>query len=262
LGRRPVRQTCAMVVQPKLVAEKRSAISILTDPSARAEGLLVAFTDRRGGVSRAPYAELNLAARVGDDVDLVTENRRRAARAIGYEASSLALSRQVHGRELIKVRPDQSGVLGEADGLVLSEPGPVVGILTADCAPVVVAGNGSAAVLHGGWRGLVAGVVEAGVEAIGEGTTAWIGPAIKSCCYEVGAEVIASFDESGLPVAERSGERGRVDIADAARASLERAGVARIIDSGVCTHCNEDYYSYRRDGVTGRQGAFLSLLAQ
>jgi YfiH family protein len=251
-----------MVLQPQLVAERSSSVSVLSDPSAREEGLLVAFTDRRGGVSRSPYAELNLAARVGDDVDLVMENRRRAAQAIDYDASRLALARQVHGRELINVRSDQSGVLGEADGLVLSAPGPVAGILTADCAPIVVAGNGAAAVLHGGWRGLVAGIVAAGVEAIGGGTTAWIGPAIKACCYEVGSEVIKAFDDFGLPVAQRSGDRGRVDIPEAARASLEQAGVTRVIDSGICTHCNNDYYSYRRDGVTGRQGGFVSLLQQ
>jgi polyphenol oxidase len=190
----------------------------------------------------------------------VTENRQRAAAAIGYDPSRLALSRQVHGCDLINVAPRQSGVIGEADGLVVSGPNAVVGILTADCAPVVVAGAGPAAVLHGGWRGLVAGVLRAGVEAVGGAEVAWIGPCIKACCYEVGAEVLAAFDEAGLPVAERNGDAGRVDIADAARASLEEVGVGNIVDSGICTHCNLNYYSYRRDGVTGRQGAIVSFL--
>jgi copper oxidase (laccase) domain-containing protein len=138
-----------------------------------------------------------------------------------------------------------------------------VGILTADCGPVVIASPdemGPAAVLHAGWRGLVGGVLPHGVEALGRTEAAWIGPCIKACCYEVGPEVLAAFDEAGLPVAKRYGDHGRVDIADAARASLERAGVSKVVDSGVCTHCNEDYFSYRRDGVTGRQGAFVSIL--
>jgi copper oxidase (laccase) domain-containing protein len=136
----------------------------------------------------------------------------------------------------------------------------VVGILTADCAPVMVAGDGKAAVLHGGWRGLAAGVVESGVEAIGGASAAWIGPCIKACCYEVGAEVIAAFDDAGLPVDSRNGDKGRIDIAEAARAALAKAGVTSVVDSGQCTHSNNNFFSYRRDGVTGRQGAFLSLL--
>jgi polyphenol oxidase len=252
-----------MAISPQLVAEERSGVNLLCDPGALEAGLLVAFTDRRGGVSAPPYAELNLAARVGDDVGAVMENRRRAGKAAGFDDARLALSRQVHGKELINVTSEQSGVIGEADGLVVSGPGAVVGILTADCAPVVVAsqnGNRRAAVLHAGWRGLVAGVLPDGVAEIGGASAAWIGPCIKACCYEVGREVVAAFEEAGLPVERRSGEGGYVDVADGARASLAKAGITNVVDSGVCTHCNPDYYSYRRDGVTGRQGAFVSLV--
>jgi polyphenol oxidase len=252
-----------MAIKPELVAEERDGIGLLSDPAAGTAGLLVAFTDRRGGVSSAPYAELNLAARVGDDVEAVMENRKRAGRAAGFDETRLALSRQVHGKELVNVAGEQSGVIGEADGLVVSEPGTVVGILTADCAPVVVAsrnGSGKVAVLHAGWRGLVAGVLPDGIAKVGEASAAWIGPCIKACCYQVGAKVVAAFDDAGLPVERRSGDGGFVDIADAARASLERAGLSNVADTGICTHCNQNYYSYRRDGVTGRQGAFVSLL--
>jgi polyphenol oxidase len=252
-----------MIVKPELVREERSGIGVLSDPGAADAGLFVAFTDRRGGVSTAPYAELNLAARVGDDADAVMENRRRAGRAAGFDDSRLALSRQVHGKELINVTSEQNGVIGEADGLVVSEPGAVIGILTADCAPVVVAsdnGRRQAAVLHAGWRGLVAGVLARGLNEIGGASAAWIGPCIKACCYEVGRDVVAAFEEAGLPVEQETREGGRVDIADAASASLEKEGLTNVIDSGICTHCNEDYYSYRRDGVTGRQGAFASLI--
>jgi polyphenol oxidase len=251
-----------MALTPELVHEERSGIGVLRDPGAADAGLFVAFTDRRGGVSTAPYAELNLAARVGDDVDAVMENRRRAGRAAGFDDARLALSRQVHGTELIDVTSEQSGVIGEADGLIVSEPGAVIGILTADCAPVVVAssnGRRNAAVLHAGWRGLVAGVLSRGLSEIGGASAAWIGPCIKACCYEVGRDVVDAFEDAGLPVEQKTGEGGRVDIADAARASLHKEGLTNVIDSGICTHCNDNYYSYRRDGVTGRQGAFVSL---
>ena len=252
-----------MALTPELVSEVRSGIGLLSDPGALEAGLLVAFTDRRGGVSSRPYAKLNLAARVGDDVAAVMENRRRAGESAGFDESRLALARQVHGKELVTVASEQSGVIGEADGLVVTGPGAVIGILTADCAPVVVAsrnGGGKAAVLHAGWRGLVAGVLSDGLQEVGGDPAAWIGPAIKACCYEVGPEVVAAFDREGLPVERRSGERGRVDIAHVARASLEKAGLTNVVDSGICTHCNSNYYSYRRDGVTGRQGAFVSFL--
>jgi copper oxidase (laccase) domain-containing protein len=92
-----------MTLETQLVHEEVEGIGVLADPAARERGLLVAFTDRRGGVSKPPYAELNLAARVGDDLDDVTENRHRAAKAVGYDEGRLALSRQVHGKELLNV---------------------------------------------------------------------------------------------------------------------------------------------------------------
>ncbi|CAN5615883.1 purine nucleoside phosphorylase YfiH [soil metagenome] len=225
------------------------------DPVARATGVLVAFGDRHGGVSRAPYDTLNLAARGGDDPSCVRVNRRRAAHAAGFDARALALARQVHGAEVMEVGAGASGVLGEADGLVARTPGPVLAMLTADCAPVVVAGADGVALLHAGWRGLVAGVVGRGVARVGVPRAAWIGPAIRSCCYEVGREVMDAFERAGLPTLG-----DRVDPADAARSALTRAGVERVAVADECTACSARYFSYRRDGVTGRQGAFAALL--
>jgi polyphenol oxidase len=175
---------------------------------------------------------------------------------VGFEVADLVLARQVHGGDLLDVPRGSSGVLGRADGLVTRMPGPVLGLLTADCAPIVVAGDASVAVLHGGWRGLVAGIVERGVAAVDRAQRAWVGPTIRACCYDVGPEVVDAFRRRGLPV---SGGR-RVDPARAAAAVLEKAGI-EVAVSDVCTACDPSYFSYRRDGTTGRQGAFAALLS-
>src|SRR5918997_945537 len=118
-----------MSVKPRLEWSERDGISLLVDPGAGADGTLVAFSDRHGGVSRAPYDSLNLAARVGDDRSRVARNRERVARAAGFDLGVLALARQVHGARVVEVTPGAAGVLGEADGLVTRAPGSVVGIL-------------------------------------------------------------------------------------------------------------------------------------
>jgi YfiH family protein len=230
-------------------------VELLIDQGAREWGWLVAFTSRRRGVSAPPYDSLNLAARGGDRPDRVAENRRRAAAAIGFSTSSLVLARQVHGAGMLEARAGLSGVLGEADILVAREPGPVLGILTADCAPVLMIGEGGIAIAHAGWRGLIAGAVERAVEAIQPVEAAWIGPCIHACCYEVGPEVIEGFRSAGLPVAAPD----RVDPAQASLFALRRAGAERVAVADVCTACDRNYFSYRRDGRTGRQGAFLGL---
>jgi copper oxidase (laccase) domain-containing protein len=119
----------------------------------------------------------------------------------------------------------------------------------------VVAGQGVVAVAHAGWRGVVAGVVGAAVEAVGEVTCAWVGPSIHACCYEVGPEVIQAFSDQDLPIAGPD----RVDPGGAAVVQLRRHGVDTIVRSSECTFCDRRYFSYRRDGLTGRQGAFATL---
>lgn len=245
-----------MDFSPSLESSVVDGIDVLTDPRAPARGWLVAFTGRRGGVSTAPYDSLNLAARVGDYPESVAKNRRRAATAVGFDGDRLALARQVHEADLIDVGVTDAGVLGDADGLTVTHPGAVAAILTADCAPVVVAASDAIGVLHAGWRGLVAGVIEAGLEALDGVEAAWVGPCIHACCYEVGPEVIEAFIKRGLPVAAPD----RVDPARAAAAALQRAGVANVVVAEECTHCDPRYFSYRRDGVTGRQGAFAGLV--
>ena len=226
------------------------------DQEARADGILVAFARREGGVSRPPFDSLNLAATVGDDIQAVERNRARVAGAVGFEVQDLVLARQVHGCGVLEAGPDDAGVIGAADVLVSNNPGKVVAILTADCVPVVLAGDGVVAVAHAGWRGLVGGAIEAAIDRIGPVAKAWVGPSIHACCYEVGPEVIAAFDDAGLPVADEN----HVDPGRAAVVALHRAGVADVEATTDCTSCDARYFSYRRDGVTGRQGAFAGLL--
>lgn len=223
--------------------------------TATGEGIRLAFTDRHGGVSDPPFHSLNLGLLVGDDEGCVWENRIRVGRAAGFDADDLALARQVHGADVAVA--DTSGVVGDADVLVTDRPGRPIGILTADCAPVVLEGQNRIGVVHAGWRGVVGGAVEAGIEAVGPVTRAWIGPSIHACCYEVGPEVVSAFAEQNLPIADTS----HVDPARAAEAVLKRAGVDDVVVSGICTHHDDRYFSYRRDGTTGRQGAFAWIPA-
>jgi len=222
--------------------------------TARGERVRVAFSDREGGVSDAPFHTLNLGLFVGDDEGAVWENRIRVGRAAGFDADDLALAKQVHGAAVVEATT--GGLVGEADVLVTDIGGgtgaPVIGILTADCAPVVLEGSSRIGIIHAGWRGVVGGAVETGVAAVGDVRRAWIGPSIHACCYQVGPEVIDEFVSRDLPVADGS----RVDPARSAQLLLRRAGVEDIVVSDVCTSCDERYFSYRRDGVTGRQGAF------
>lgn len=249
-------ETEAMQVTPRLDERRTDEVLWFHDERARERGVLVGFTARLGGVSKPPYDTLNLAVRVGDDRGDVTENRRRAGAAVGFDAERLTLAIQVHAADVVDVTERDSGVVGEADGLFTAARGPVLGILAADCAAVALWGENGVAIVHAGWRGLVAGVVAKGVERVGEVYAAWVGPSIHACCYEVGPEVVSAFRDAGLPVADEA----HVDPGRAACVALRHAGVRHLAASDVCTYCDDRFFSYRRDGVTGRHGAFVSLL--
>jgi polyphenol oxidase len=196
------------------------------------------FTTRRGGVSEGPYASLNLGLWTDDDPTHVRRNRELAQGHTG--AARLAQGRQVHGTRVVV---DGQGI-EDADGQVTTARGVAATVLVADCLPVALAGADSVGVVHAGWRGLAAGVLEAGVEATGA-VAAAIGPGIGPCCYEVGDDVRAAFGTQGPTL----------DLKAVARARLQAAGVQEIHDCGLCTACDpERFFSHRRDrGVTGRQ---------
>jgi YfiH family protein len=225
----------------------------LLTPDGTGLGVRLAFTSRRGGASSAPYDTLNLSSMVGDEQDAVTENIDRVTSAAGFTAGSIALLRQVHGNTVAEADPTTCGVIGEGDALIARRPGVTVGVLTADCVPVLMAGPKGVAAVHAGWRGVIGGVVEAAVTQMGDVTAAWIGPSIHACCYEVGSEVIEAFQDRDLPVA-----KDHVDPARATQVLLRRLGIDRVWFSDICTSCDDDYFSYRRDGLTGRQGAFIA----
>ena len=241
--------------EPALTPVVRNGVRLLVDAHASQRGAFVGFSNRLGGVSSPPFDTLNLGSRVGDEPACVARNRELVARAGGFGTEQVAMSRQVHGATVVEAGARARGRIGEADGLVARAPGPVLGIFTADCAAVVVAGGAGVALVHAGWRGLVAGVVERAAALVAPVACAWVGPCIRACCYEVGRDVIQAFERRGLP----SGS-GRVDIADAAYVAVRRAGAGPVALAGDCTACDNRYFSYRRDGVTGRQGAFASLL--
>jgi YfiH family protein len=234
----------------------RAPLEVLTDPGAEREGLVVAFTDRRGGVSAAPWNWLNLSGRVGDEPADVQTNHGRTATALGVGPSSLRFADQVHGSRVLSCDGTDGPVVGEGDALVARLPGTTLSILTADCVPVLLRGERGIAAAHAGWRGLAAGVIEAAMAEVGPIDAAWVGPSIRACCYEVGREVIESFEAAGLPIEDDS----HVDPNDAAAAILERGAARRVATASGCTSCDDRFFSHRRDGTTGRQGAFIALL--
>ncbi len=215
----------------------------------------MAFTTRVGGVSEGPYASLNLGRKSGDDVERVDENRRIACAAIHADVEKLALNYQVHSQRVLRTTAGQRGE--HADGLWTDEPGLPILAMSADCLPIALTrteGAPAVAVLHVGWKGLLAGIVRSGVAALGSGSlAAAIGPGIGPCCYEVGEEVAAPFRE-------RFGDDvmlGRnLDLWASAERALRAAGVANITRFDRCTACEpETFFSHRRDhGETGRQG--------
>lgn len=208
----------------------------------------VLFTDRSDG---------NLSSVGGEGHEQGAQARERLRERIGAEA--LLRGYQVHGAFVSAVsdprqRRDERA---HADGQATSVRGLAPLVLAADCLPVALGAGGAVAMVHAGWRGLAAGVLERGVAALRElgaagEAAAVIGPGAGACCYEVGPEVQAAFS--------RPARRGPIDLRAIARARLRAAGVGRIVDVDCCTICDERLFSNRREGVrAGRQGGVAWL---
>jgi len=221
------------------------------------------FSTRIGGVSTGVFHANNMHDKKGDSKENVTENRRRFLTALGLDPGGLFIVEQVHGIDILDVDelvPGQTVEL-EYDGLVTTRPGFTVGVTTADCLPVLLAAkNGRAvAALHAGWRGLAAGILARGIEAVCSRAScdpgdlwAAVGPGIASCCFEIGHEVVETFLANGFPEpffhASASG-RPHGDLPGMAAWNLTREGVVDVHQLGGCTFCEPGkYYSYRRDG--------------
>ena len=223
------------------------------------------FSTRLGGVSAPPYESLNLGRSTPDPPEAVEENRRRLLGALGLKSTRLATAGQVHGREVARV--SGPGHVAGCDALLTCTPDLALAVTTADCMSLILTARGAVAVAHAGWRGtadgMPAAVLQALLEASGvgpESVSVHFGPCIRSCCYEVGADVASRFPGDALITA---GARWRLDLPLAARGQLVAAGVpaAAIADVGECTACNPlRYFSHRRDrGVAGRHWAVAAL---
>jgi polyphenol oxidase len=215
----------------------------------------VAFSTRRGGVSDGSFASLNLGLLTEDAAENVEENRRRLCETVGADPARLAMNRQVHATQVNRAEAGERG--REGDGLWSDEPGVPMLKVTADCLPIALArsnGQPGVALLHAGRLGLLSGIVEAGVAALGGGkVAAVIGPGIGPCCYEVGDEIADAYRARFGPTAVK----GRnLDLWSVSERVLRAAGVDSVERLDLCTACDPDrFFSHRRDrGVTGRQG--------
>jgi YfiH family protein len=196
-----------------------------------------------------PGARVLFTTRAEGDV---RENDGRA-RVRAHVGLPLAVGRQVHGAIVRRVTEPAPDPEQEGDGQATALPDLAPAVLVADCLPVALAGDGVVAMLHGGWRGLAAGIVEEGVRAVRElgaeeRLAVAIGPGARACCYEVGDDVRAAFGTT-----ERT-----LDLAAIAVDRLQAAGVGEVWDTGVCTICDERFFSHRRQGVAaGRQAGVV-----
>ncbi|MDB5416114.1 MAG: hypothetical protein JWR10_4449 [Rubritepida sp.] len=216
------------------------------------------FFTRRGGVSTGPYAELNCGLRSEDDGIAVAENRARAARALGASPQNLRALRQVHGPRVVDATIAWD-VLPEADGMVTRTPGVALGIITADCAPVLFH-DAQAQVIgaaHAGWRGAVSGVLEATIaamQALGADPaqiSAVVGPCIAQASYEVRADLRDAVGEPRFFGAGRDSQHFQFDLAGYCVARLTAAGVAGA-SIGLDTLADEArFFSHRRRTLAG-----------
>ena len=212
----------------------------------------VLFSDRRGGYSTAPYTGLNLGSHVGDNAALVMRNRA----SIDVPGEPYWLE-QTHTNICINADVDVTNRLGDAS--ITRKQGRVLAIMVADCLPVVFTSldGDIVGIAHAGWRGLANGVLSSTVIALGAGSIlAWIGPAIGPCHYTVGEEVRTRFS-SATGFAEGREGKFSMDLYAIANEQLQRLGV-EVFGGGLCTYCDSSrFFSYRRDGVTGRMGGFI-----
>lgn len=254
-----------------------ASLPVITGPAW--PGIRYFCTTRAGGVGQAPHDTLNLGRRAGDQPHVVEENRRRLRAMLPAEPFWL---RQVHGSRVVDADTDThggtdihggSGAMPQdveepaADAAVTSTPDRVLAIMAADCLPVLIADRQGRVLgaAHAGWRGLSGGVLENTFEALrrkcpqADQWQAWVGPGIGPSAFEVGEDVLQAFAPDGpdaqalfQPRHEKSG-KWMADLPALAALRLRRAGIADVHVSGLCTVTDRDrFFSYRRDGETGR----------
>jgi len=254
-------------------------------------GLTHAFMTREGGFSTGEFSGLNLGMGSGDDPLKIHANMERLSRAFGL-LRGVATVRQVHGKGVVimdgspevipgtapgaaeEEKEETDSLPPEADAIITTTPGLAVGILTADCVPILFhdPATGLAAAVHAGWRGFAAGVIEMtlGVMASSFGTRsrdvlAAVGPHIGPCCYEVSEDLREEFRKNGIETERVFREDNgslRLDLGAAVTEALLGLGIEaeNMSGPGPCTACGEaHFFSYRRDGTTGRQLSFIMM---
>ncbi|ROV57554.1 peptidoglycan editing factor PgeF [Vibrio ponticus] len=222
-------------------------------------------TTRLGGHSAAPYQGLNLGSHVGDELATVLENRQVLVELAGMPSAPIWLN-QTHSTRVEVVDKPTSSTL-DADGLFTTQRGVVCSAMTADCLPVLLTNTQGTqvAAVHAGWRGLAHGIVENAVEMFEGEVIAWLGPAIGPSAFEVGDDVLQAFcdfDAQASRAFKPTGTAGKwwANMDQIATQRLNKLGVSQVYASGMCTYSDpEQFYSYRRDGVTGRQASLIWL---
>jgi YfiH family protein len=252
-------------------------LSAAMRPLALCDRVSVLFTERAGGVSSGPYGTLNLSDRVGDDPAAVAINRDRLLRAIRPGAERLAWMRQAHGADVVYVSgspgTSRSSSPGqdageEADAAFTDAPGVALGVIAADCAPVLVAdpAAGIVGAAHAGRPGMAAGIMPALISAMSAAGAdtgrmhAIIGPCICGRCYEVPAGMRADVEAAvpGSGCQTKAGTPG-IDLRAGLRGQLATLGVTSVADDTRCTAESAELFSYRRDGTTGRFAGLIWL---
>ncbi|BDU38397.1 peptidoglycan editing factor PgeF [Vibrio nigripulchritudo] len=220
---------------------------------------------RVGGVSSSPYRGLNLGTHVGDDERLVEENRNRLISKASMPTSPVWLN-QTHSTLIVNLVEPTDNIL-DGDGAVTNQSGIVCSAMTADCLPVLLTDSQGTqvAAVHAGWRGLADGILEEALSHFSGNVMAWLGPAIGQNAFEVGEDVRSAFSDV-LPRAVDAFSAGELegkwfaDMNQLATQRLNKEGVSRIFKSELCTYSDpQRFYSYRRDGITGRMASFIWL---
>jgi YfiH family protein len=259
------------------VLERRTlegGVTALVSKQLESHGFMVAFTERGGaGWSTGPYRRLNLGLRTGDAAGRAARNRDLACTALGI--SRFATGEQLHGARVARVGPKKAAAGYEtaetavpgADALVTSSKGVALAVLTADCLPIALVdpGAGLLAVVHAGWRGIAAGIIPVALGVFDDAAAvrAVIGPGIGIDHYAVGEDValaVSAATEGGA-ISKRSGAKLLLDLSGTAAKILKEEGVKSVERSPECTACERDrFFSYRRDGETGRQALVATRL--
>ncbi|EPE37330.1 peptidoglycan editing factor PgeF [Candidatus Photodesmus anomalopis] len=217
---------------------------------------------RVGGFSSFPYNELNLSIHVGDDLDLVHKNRQYLTKLTAMPSYPVWL-KQTHSNCVEEVFYPPIDIL-KADGIFTQSDNIICAVMTADCLPILLTDirGTQIAALHAGWRGLANGIIENALNKFDGEVIAWLGPTISDSFFEVGEEVIQAFVDADISMFQsfqlkQSVNKYLVNLPLLASKLLHKIGVTKVVNSGLCTFNNDCFFSYRRDGVTGRQASFI-----